>query len=168
MFLFSSWDEKEAEYEGNGNPSNPLIPLSSVTSRPGQYTFTPVEYSLPADSYIENLIAERRIRSTPSPDSSPARSPEELRPSISSRRVRKRKQSKVDLAGLVSGDSDSSDLTQQSNDDGEEPETPSARAASVLTGTDGGTETLDDEDEEKGEGKLLYFDNCGSQMEKTN
>lgn len=143
----------EAEYEASGNLSNSLTPPASNSLRIGQYPFPPTEYTLPADSYIENLIAERRVRSTPSPDSSPERSQEESRPSASTRRGRKRKQSKVDLAGLVSGDSDSSDLTQQSNDDGEEAETPSARAASVLTGTDGGTEILDDEDEEKGEAK---------------
>ena len=50
------------------------------------------------------------------------------------------------MAGLVSGDSDSSDLTQESmEEDAEESE---RRAASVVTGTDAGTEDLQEEGNE--------------------
>ena len=49
------------------------------------------------------------------------------------------------MAGLVSGDSDSSALTQESGDEAGAVETP---LESVVTGTDAGTEYAEDEDVE--------------------
>ena len=57
----------------------------------------------------------------------------------------KNTRSKLNLAGLVAGDSDSSALTQESGDEGAVAETP---RESVVTGTDGGTEYAEDEDTE--------------------
>lgn len=57
----------------------------------------------------------------------------------------KNTRSKLNLAGLVGGDSDSSALTQESGDEGAVAETP---RESVVTGTDGGTEYAEDEDTE--------------------
>jgi len=54
--------------------------------------------------------------------------------------VSKRGRSKLDMAGLVGGDSDSSALTQESGDEGVAP-TPA-------TGTDGGTDYAEPEDED--------------------
>lgn len=54
--------------------------------------------------------------------------------------------------GLVSGDSDSSALTQESGDEVEEEgaeQTPSERRGSTAPGTDAGTEELPDEDTER-------------------
>lgn len=56
----------------------------------------------------------------------------------------KNTRSKLNLAGLVAGDSDSSALTQESGDEGGPvAETP---RESVVTGTDAGTEYAEDED----------------------
>lgn len=49
------------------------------------------------------------------------------------------------MAGLVGGDSDSSALTQES---GDEDGVNSLRASSVVTGTDAGTDHVEDEDVE--------------------
>ncbi len=61
-------------------------------------------------------------------------------------RNRKRALSKLDMAGLVSGDSDSSALTQESGDD--DPigrgDAPTPRSVVTATATDGGTEAWDD------------------------
>lgn len=70
--------------------------------------------------------------------------------SASSRRGTGRKRakntrSKLNLAGLVGGDSDSSALTQESGDEGGMAETP---MESVVTGTDAGTDYADDDDVE--------------------
>lgn len=94
---------------------------------------------------MDDLIAVRRIRETASPPSSPLHSPAEPRRG----RGRKRKASKADLAGLISGDSDSSALTQESGDEkGGAAQTPSdRRGASVATATDAGTEDIQDEDD---------------------
>jgi MRG-binding protein len=56
------------------------------------------------------------------------------------------------MAGLVGGDSDSSALTQESGDEGT---VPNARA-SVMTGTEGGTDAEDDEDETREESTGTY------------
>jgi len=101
------------------------------------------------------------MRSTASLPSSPAASPVPVLPppaapsprmvaSASGRRgaVRKRAKnarSKLNLAGLVGGDSDSSALTQESGDEGGVAVTP---MESVVTGTDAGTDYADDEDAE--------------------
>jgi len=89
------------------------------------------------------------MRATASPPSSPAPSPSPLPPHPprrSSSRVSRpgrRGKSKLDLAGLVAGDSDSSALTQESGDEG----LPTPRE-SVVTGTDAGTDYAEDEDVE--------------------
>ncbi len=103
------------------------------------------------------------MRATPSLPSSPASSPCPLyrsstaAPQSATGAVRlrasaawgasggKNTRSKLTLAGLVAGDSDSSALTQESGDEGAVAETP---RESVVTGTDGGTEYAEDEDTE--------------------
>lgn len=132
------------------------------------------EFSLPYDDF-EPIIAQRRMRATASLPSSPAASPAATLPgsaapsprppaasaSTSSttagaaakragggsggRKRAKNARSKLNLAGLVGGDSDSSALTMESGDEGGEPETP---RESVVTGTDAGTEYAEDEDTE--------------------
>lgn len=130
------------------------------------------EFSLPYDDF-EPIIAQRRMRATASLPSSPAASPAATLPgsaapsprpaaaptSASStaagtkraagggtgRKRGKNTRSKLNLAGLVGGDSDSSALTMESGDEGGEPETP---RESVVTGTDAGTEYAEDEDAE--------------------
>ena len=62
-----------------------------------------------------------------------------------SRKRGKYTKSKLNLAGLVGGDSDSSALTQESGDEAGVPETP---MESVVTGTDAGTDYAEDEDVE--------------------
>lgn len=70
---------------------------------------------------------------------------------------------KADLAGLVSGDSDSSALTQESAEE-DAPESPTdRRAASVVTGTDGGTEDLQfEEGEDVDQGTLFEHCRCAT------
>lgn len=55
---------------------------------------------------------------------------------------KKRSRTKLNMAGLVGGDSDSSALTQESGDEG----IVGTPRGSVITGTDGGTDHADDED----------------------
>ncbi|THH08500.1 hypothetical protein EW145_g2655 [Phellinidium pouzarii] len=146
----------EAEYEQNTNSSSSSTPQPTPSPKPGQnlatHPFFRTEFVLPTDVYIDELIATRRVRVTPSPPSSPARSPPVSRVPAKRGRGRKRKASKANLAGLVSGDSDSSDLTQQSGEEGGAGRTPSdRRGASVATGTDAGSEDMQDEDEDKTE-----------------
>ncbi|KAH8114730.1 chromatin modification-related protein EAF7-domain-containing protein [Phellopilus nigrolimitatus] len=140
----------EAEYESNANPSSSSTPQPVASPRSGQnlatHPFFRTEFALPSDSYVDELIAQRRARETPSPPSTPL---PEIRPAA--RRGRKRKPSKADLAGLVSGDSDSSDLTQQSGEEGAVRTPSERRGASIATGTDPGTEDMQDEDDDKGE-----------------
>lgn len=80
------------------------------------------------------------MRDTPSPIS-PSPSPQPV--TSRTRAGRKRGKSKLDLAGLIGGDSDSSALTQESGDEGIPP-TPRDSA----TITEGGTEYGGDEDTE--------------------
>lgn len=63
-----------------------------------------------------------------------------------SRKRGKYTKSKLNLAGLVSGDSDSSALTQESGDEAGAVETPIGSV--VTTGTDVGTDYAEDEDVE--------------------
>ena len=99
------------------------------------------------------------MRATASAPSSPAASPIPVplvsMPSSASsstnkhgagdRKRGKYTKSKLNLAGLVSGDSDSSALTQESGDEAVAPQTP---MESVVTGTDAGTDYAEDEDVE--------------------
>ncbi|KAH0832120.1 hypothetical protein J3R83DRAFT_13029 [Lanmaoa asiatica] len=97
------------------------------------------EFTLPADESFESLIAARRVRATASiPSSTPAPSPRQPSRTRKSK-APKRNKNKVDMAGLVGGDSDSSALTQESGD--EAAFTP---RDSVVTGTDAGTDYEDE------------------------
>ncbi|EJC97824.1 uncharacterized protein FOMMEDRAFT_143378 [Fomitiporia mediterranea MF3/22] len=155
----------EAEYEsGNNTQSDSSTPQPTASPKEGDnlqtHPFFREEFSLPPDGFIESLQAERRIRATESPMSTASPAPARNSSEGASKRGRKRKASnepsKADLAGLVSGDSDSSDLTQQSGDEGDETngqaQTPSEkRATSAASGTDGDTDNAEEEEEEKGE-----------------
>lgn len=108
------------------------------------------EFSLPADNSYDSLIAARRMRASVSLPSSPASIPlKQVRQS--NRRGKKRAVSKVDLAGLVSGDSDSSALTQESGDDLGEGATPASERRGSATGTDGGAEDFAEEGVDNGD-----------------
>ena len=99
-----------------------------------------------------DIVEQRALRSSPSPPSSPILLSPEPKRTRSSGRTRKRKDTKADLAGLVSGDSDSSALTE-SGDDNEaaaanvEDSPVERRGTSVATGTDGGTEEPQEDDD---------------------
>jgi MRG-binding protein len=116
------------------------------------------EFSLPFDEAFEAIISQRRMRATVSAPSSPAASPISIPPAPiastsassstnkrgdGSRKRGKYTKSKLNLAGLVGGDSDSSALTQESGDEVGAPQTP---MESVVTGTDAGTDYAEDED----------------------
>lgn len=102
------------------------------------------EFSLPNDEAIENMISQRRMRSSVSlPSSSPA--PQSPVTEKTARSTKKGK-TKSTLAGLVGGESDSSALTQESGD--ESIVSPPARMGSVATGTDAGTEYAEDEEQD--------------------
>jgi MRG-binding protein len=116
------------------------------------------EFSLPFDEEFEAIICQRRMRATVSASSSPAASPIpvplasiESSASLStnkrgggSRKRGKYTKSKLNLAGLVSGDSDSSALTQESGDEAGAAETP---MESVVTGTDAGTDYAEEDED---------------------
>ncbi|KAI6129727.1 hypothetical protein EDD16DRAFT_1543713 [Pisolithus croceorrhizus] len=71
-------------------------------SNTSNHSGTPIsrkEYSLPADETLDSLVAARRLRATAKP------------------KAPKRNKDKVDMAGLVGGDSDSSALTQEESGD---------------------------------------------------
>lgn len=139
------------------------------------HPFFTEEFTLPYEDF-EPLIAPRRLRLTASLPSSPAPSspggsvkPSSNRSSVAATSTGgqsttpapgkrgpqrgKRKasgKSKLNLAGLVGGDSDSSALTQESGDEGGGGGGGVAETSkgSVVTGTDAGTEYGDDEDVE--------------------
>jgi MRG-binding protein len=78
------------------------------------------------------------------PPESPLLSASTLKRRNSTSRKRGKSKSKLSLAGLVGGDSDSSALTQESGDEG--PVTMGTPRDSVLTGTDAGTDYAEDFD----------------------
>jgi MRG-binding protein len=134
------------EADGYNSPgsssSTPVsIPSPSPLENLSGHPFFRDEFALPFDESFESLISLRRMRTTASIPSSPAPSP-----SVSGKKRggKKRGKSKLDMAGLVGGDSDSSALTQESGDEGAPP-TP---RESVVTGTDGGTDYAEEEDVE--------------------
>ncbi|KAF8073721.1 chromatin modification-related protein EAF7-domain-containing protein [Lyophyllum atratum] len=134
----------DLEAEGYESPkSNKSTPISIRSPSPSQnlsgHPFFREEFSLPFDQSFESLISQRRMRATASlPSSSPAPSP------VSKPRGgKKRGRTKLSMAGLIGGDSDSSALTQES---GDENGGGSPRAGSVVTATDPGTDHADDED----------------------
>ncbi|KAG6820709.1 hypothetical protein H0H93_012762 [Arthromyces matolae] len=133
----------DLEAQGYESPktskSTPIsIPSPSPSQNLAAHPFFREEFTLPLDETIDAMIAERRMRSTASLPSSPAHSP----PSIP-RTGKKRGKTKLNMAGLVGGDSDSSALTQESAD---EAGVSSPRASSVVTATDAGTDHVEDED----------------------
>ena len=107
------------------------------------HPFFRAEYTLPSDEAVESLIAARRMRASASlPPTSPAPSP--VTNAKSGRGGGRKGKSKLKVtAGLVGGESDSSALTQESGDESVAP-TP---RESVATGTDGGTEYAEDEED---------------------
>ncbi|KAJ7069732.1 hypothetical protein C8F01DRAFT_1113761 [Mycena amicta] len=112
---------------------------------PETLAYTLEDYSIPYDSRVEEIIAQRRLRDTPSPFSPiPSPKPAVAPPPRRVGRPRKRGKSKLDMAGLVGGDSDSSALTQESGDELAHSPTPRDSA----TVTEGGTEYGGDEDVE--------------------
>ncbi len=148
-FLWPSFrltDRQDVEIDGYQSPkSNSSTPIPIPSPKPGDdftnHPFFKEEYSLPYDEYIDNLIVTRRMRATPSA-ASPTPSPTAQK-KPKGRRKGKTTKSQANYAGLVGGDSDSSALTQESGDEG----APTPRE-SVVTGTDGGTEDVEDEDVE--------------------
>ena len=156
---------QDVESEGYLSPkSNSSTPISIGSPSPNEnlaaHPFFREEFSLPFDEVFEIIISQRRMRATASAPSSPAASPistpsaliasTSASGSINKRAGGGRKRgkytkSKLNLAGLVGGDSDSSALTQESGDEAGVPETP---MESVVTGTDAGTDYAEDEDVE--------------------
>ncbi|KAL4069955.1 hypothetical protein V8B97DRAFT_567916 [Scleroderma yunnanense] len=138
--------ELEGYYtSGSSHSSTPHIVRSpSPSENLSMHPFFREEFSFPSDEILDSLVATRRVRATASlPSSTPAPSP---RQSSKTRKVKapKRSKNKADMAGLVSGDSDSSALTQESGDEGA-AFTP---RDSVLTGTDAGTDYDEDGEQE--------------------
>ncbi|KAK2465342.1 hypothetical protein APHAL10511_002696 [Amanita phalloides] len=126
-------------YESSSSKRSPVaIPSPSPSQNLSAHPFFREEFTLPYDEF-ESIIAQRRLRATVSAPSSPAPAPLPKK-----RTARKRGKSKLDLAGLVGGDSDSSALTQESGDE-HTAETP---RGSVVTGTDAGTDYAEEEDVE--------------------
>ncbi|ESK87145.1 hypothetical protein Moror_11838 [Moniliophthora roreri MCA 2997] len=127
---------KELDAEAPDPTPSPSDELSNDPHFKNEMVFPP-----PDDASYEALIAPRRMRHTPSPPSTPEASESKTKPKSSKKRERGK--SKANLAGLVSGDSDSSALTQESGDEGE-----GVPADSVATATDGETVDGDGEDVE--------------------
>jgi MRG-binding protein len=157
---------QDLESEGYLSPkSNSSAPISIGSPSPNEnlaaHPFFREEFSLPFDEEFETIISQRRMRATVSAPSSPAASPipvplplasiassassSTIKHGGGSRKRGKYTKSKLNLAGLVSGDSDSSALTQESGDEAGAVETP---LESVVTGTDAGTDYAEDEDVE--------------------
>ncbi|GLB38347.1 putative chromatin modification-related protein EAF7 [Lyophyllum shimeji] len=134
----------DLEAEGYESPkSNKSTPISIRSPSPSQnlsaHPYFREEFSLPLDDSFDAMIQQRRMRATASlPSSSPAPSPVSK-----SHAGKKRGRTKLSMAGLVGGDSDSSALTQESGDEGI---VGSQRAGSVVTGTDPGTDQAEEED----------------------
>ncbi|KAF8903112.1 hypothetical protein CPB84DRAFT_1774851 [Gymnopilus junonius] len=169
-------DAIDIEAEGYLSSKSNSSPVSIRSPSPSEnlngHPFFREEFCLPFEDF-EPIIAQRRLRATASAPSSPAASPAAVHTpsatapaapsprtvaSSSSRRGTGRKRakttrSKLNLAGLVGGDSDSSALTIESGDEGGGPETP---RDSVVTGTDVGTEYAEDEDVEMRDASLAH------------
>ncbi|KAI0699294.1 hypothetical protein C8T65DRAFT_659825 [Cerioporus squamosus] len=123
-----------------GTPPLPLrspSPSDNLSLHP----FFRGEFALPQDGDIDNMIIQRRMRASASIASSPAPSP--VAPAKPARGGGRKGKAKLKvMAGLVGGDSDSSALTQESGDESVAP-TP----RSVATGTEGGTEYAEEEED---------------------
>ncbi|KAI0789741.1 hypothetical protein C8Q75DRAFT_764747 [Abortiporus biennis] len=133
----------EADGYDTPNTMSPSMPVPSPSPSEDllSHPYFRQEYHLPNDPFIDNLIAQRRMRGTASlPSTSPT--PPPIPVEKPTKGVKKGK-NKLKNAGLVGGDSDSSALTQES---GDESVSPVARLGSVATGTDAGTEYAEEED----------------------
>ncbi|THH20083.1 hypothetical protein EW146_g1185 [Bondarzewia mesenterica] len=128
------------ESPGSSRPHSQLARSPSPSQNLFAHPFFRNEFSLPSDESFESIISVRRTRGSTSPQPS-VPSPMPPTKEVGSR-GKKRGRSKVNMAGLVGGDSDSSALTQESGDESVAP-TP---RGSVVTGTDAGTEYGEDED----------------------
>ncbi|KAL6304364.1 hypothetical protein BKA93DRAFT_825818 [Sparassis latifolia] len=135
-------------YDVPGESSSPAVPVPSPSPSENLaiHPFFRYEYTLPPDASIDSLISKRRMRATASiPSSSPGPSSSHHDKSAGGARQSKRAKTKLrNMAGLVGGDSDSSALTQESGDESINP-TP---RESYATGTDGGSQSAEDEDVE--------------------
>lgn len=141
---------------GEEQIGTPPLPLRSPepSENLSMHPFFRSEFSLPQDETIDNMIITRRTRASASIASSPAPSPAPAKQARGGGRKGKAKL-KV-MAGLVGGDSDSSALTQESGDESVAP-TP----RSVATGTEGGTEYAEEEeDPRQSPGALLCNFSC--------
>lgn len=136
--------EFDGYYANTSTPSSSqAIRSPSPSENLSMHPYFKEEYSLPADEALDSLVAARRLRATASiPSSTPAPSPRQPHRTRKAKAPRRNKD-KVDMAGLVGGDSDSSALTQEESGD-EEVFTP---RDSVLTGTDAGTDYEEDVEE---------------------
>ncbi|KAF8328005.1 hypothetical protein F5887DRAFT_160179 [Amanita rubescens] len=132
--LTRQWTPGLGRKSPNSKHSPVAIPSPSLSTHP----FFREEFTLPYGEF-ESIILVRRLRATASAPSFPTPSPHPKK-----RSARKRGKSKLDLAGLVDGDSDSGALTQESGDN-HTAETP---RESIITGTDAGTDYADEEDVE--------------------
>lgn len=134
--------EAEGYESPNSSNSTPVsIRSPSPTANLSRHPFFREEFALPFEESFEALISQRRMRASTSVRSiSPEAAPIV---NVRSRGGKKRGRTKLNMAGLVGGDSDSSALTQESGDEG--VGTP---RGSVVTGTHGGTDHAEDEDVE--------------------
>ncbi|KAF8158113.1 chromatin modification-related protein EAF7-domain-containing protein [Crassisporium funariophilum] len=166
-------DSIDLESEGylSGTRSNNSTPISIRSPSPSEnlsgHPFFREEFSLPYDEAFESIISQRRMRATASAPSSPAPSPAAASapppPTASTtistasaststgnnkrgpgRKRQKTGKSKLDLAGLVGGDSDSSALTQESGDEAAPVPAETPRARSSVMGTEEGTDYEED------------------------
>ncbi|KAJ6508732.1 chromatin modification-related protein EAF7-domain-containing protein [Mycena sanguinolenta] len=131
-------DGYESRHSENSTPVSIRSP--SPSENLAAHPFFRDEYTLPYDPKVEEIISQRRVRDTLSPVSI-APSPQPVTSGRTRASRAKRGKSKLDLAGLIGGDSDSSALTQESGDEGIPP-TP----RDSVTITEGGTEYGGDED----------------------
>lgn len=141
-------------YEGNSTGNSPPQPIRSPSpsSNLNTHPFFREEFSLPHDATFESIMARRRRRGTASISSASEApmSPAVEKPVVAGRSTKRGKAKLTKMAGLVGGDSDSSALTQDSAD--ESPGSIVQRQGSMVTGTDGGTEFAEVEEEEDPEG----------------
>lgn len=132
-------DLEQENYESKNSKSSPIpIPSPSPSQNLSAHPFFREEYMLPYEDF-ETIIAQRRLRDTASAPSSPAPATRQKRGA-----TRRRRKSRLEMTGLIGGDSDSSALTLESGD--ERP--VSTPRESVNTGTDAGTDYAEEEEVE--------------------
>ncbi|EGO23804.1 hypothetical protein SERLADRAFT_450123 [Serpula lacrymans var. lacrymans S7.9] len=142
---------------GSSQSTPRVIASPSPSENLSRHPYFRAEYTIPCDHTYESIIAARRLRATASLPSTPL-APSPQQPTKSRRtRVSKRGRSKLDMAGLVGGDSDSSALTQESGDEA----IAFTPRDSVITATDGGTEFAEEEESEIQELSPASFSKSG-------